>query len=69
MCGKEIRRGLVVTRRHAAAAVCLTPVLRGFFCYVQVVFDYPNKRIGWKVPPAGALAQLQQQEQQHSDRQ
>jgi hypothetical protein len=33
------------------------------------VFDYPNKRIGWKVPPPGALAQLRQQEQQQQQKQ
>ena len=30
---------------------------------LQVVFDYPNKRIGWKIPPPGALSQFMQEQQ------
>jgi hypothetical protein len=30
----------------------------------QVVIDYPNKVIGWRVPPRGALEQHHQQQQE-----
>ena len=36
----------------------------GVMCVLQVVLDYPNKVVGWKLPPEGALLQLQQQKQQ-----
>jgi hypothetical protein len=52
-----------ISTGHTTLAIVVL-LLMHCVCWLQVVFDYPNKRIGWKVPPPGALAQLQHQEQQ-----